>query len=139
MKALPESENSLVIRTDFSDDKVWHEVREQLAAPVGDFRAYVDFVETRDYDGLAIEKLLELVPEGADKSFVFLADRETMTNPEHPALVVDLLYERGRSFRVIPSEMWSVENNLSLCNMDWEDFADNLDSNGVHRGFDVPQ
>lgn len=134
MRPLPESGNSLVIRTDYSDDKIWSAVRDQLAAPVGDFRAYVDFVEHRDYDGLMIEQLLELA--ASEKSFVFLADSKTMTNPEHPALVVDLLHEPGRSFRVIPSEMWSVENNLSLCNMDWEDFADNLDDNGVYRGFD---
>jgi hypothetical protein len=139
MKQLPESDSSLVIRTDFSDDKVWSDVRDRLAAPVGDFRAYVNFVEDQDYDSLTIADLLELVPAGTGKSFVFLADRETITNPEHPALVVDLLHKRGRTFRVIPSEMWSVENNLSLCNMDWEDFADNLDSNGVHRGFDPPQ
>ena len=94
----------------------------------------MDFIEHRDYDGLTIEQLLELA--ASEKSFVFLADSETMTNPEHPALVVDLLHEPGRSFRVIPSEMWSVENNFSLCNMDWEDFADNLDDNGVYRGFD---
>jgi hypothetical protein len=137
MKQLPESDNSLVIRTDFSDDEVWREVRDQLAAPVGDFRAYVDFVDDRDYDGLTIDHLLELGE--SSKSFVFLADGETMTNPEHPALVVDLLHEPGRTFRVIPSEMWSVENNLSLCNMDWEDFSSNLDSNGTHRGFDALQ
>jgi hypothetical protein len=46
------------------------------------------------------------------------------------------LYEEpGRTFRVIPSEMWSVENNLSVANMDFYEFADNVDLDGVFRGF----
>jgi hypothetical protein len=29
-----------------------------------------------------------------------------------------------------------VENNLSISNLDWEDFADAVDSDGVFRGFE---
>ncbi|WP_373676766.1 DUF6924 domain-containing protein [Streptomyces sp. st170] len=32
------------------------------------------------------------------------------------------------------SELWSVENNISLANMDWEDFENPTD-NSVLRGF----
>jgi Domain of unknown function (DUF6924) len=31
--------------------------------------------------------------------------------------------------------MWSVENNLSIANMDFEDFADATDDDGIFRGF----
>jgi uncharacterized protein DUF6924 len=31
--------------------------------------------------------------------------------------------------------MWGVENNLSLANMDFEEFADSVDADGVFRGF----
>jgi len=31
--------------------------------------------------------------------------------------------------------MWSVENNLSISNMDFSDFADSADADGVFRGF----
>jgi hypothetical protein len=30
--------------------------------------------------------------------------------------------------------MWSVQINLSLANMDWEDFADDVDDEGIFRG-----
>ena len=30
---------------------------------------------------------------------------------------------------------WSVENNLSIANMDWEEFADAVDDAGIFRGF----
>lgn len=135
MNRLPESEGALVLRTDFSDDGAWAAVRTASAAPVGLFRANLAFVDDRRYDGLTIERLLQLVPEDSGPTFVFLVDRETLTRPDHPILVVDLFEQRGRSFRVIPSEMWGVENNLSLANMDWEDFADCVDADGVFRGF----
>ena len=53
-------------------------------------------------------------------------------------VVVDLYDEPGRTFRVIPRELWGVENNLSLANMDYSDFADNVDADGVFRGFPRP-
>jgi hypothetical protein len=49
-------------------------------------------------------------------------------------LVVDLFGEgRGRTFRVIPAAIWAVQNNLVIGNMDWEDFSDSLDPDGVFR------
>ena len=62
-------------------------------------------------------------------------DHSTFADPEHPVLVVDLYSDPGRTFRVIPSQMWGVENNLSLANMDFEEFADAVDKDGVFRGF----
>jgi hypothetical protein len=66
---------------------------------------------------------------------VFISDQITFTSSEQPVLVVDLSEEPGRTFRVIPSEMWSVENNLSIANMDYSEFADNADPDGIFRGF----
>jgi hypothetical protein len=31
--------------------------------------------------------------------------------------------------------LWSIENNISLGNMDWEEFAEAADYDGVFRGF----
>jgi hypothetical protein len=67
---------------------------------------------------------------------MFVADGVTMREGEHPVLVIDLADQPGRSFRVIPSEMWSVENNLSLANMDFDEFADAVDAAGIFRGFE---
>jgi hypothetical protein len=35
----------------------------------------------------------------------------------------------------IPSEIQSIENNLSLANMDFEEFAESADKDGIFRGF----
>jgi hypothetical protein len=34
--------------------------------------------------------------------------------------------------------MWGVENNLSVSNMGFEEFADKVDQDGVFRGFPEP-
>jgi hypothetical protein len=77
----------------------------------------------------------ELLRPGSHHTFVFLVDGRTINDPEHPIVVVDLYEDPGRSFRVIPSEMWVVENNLSLANMDFQEFAESADRDGVFRGF----
>jgi hypothetical protein len=35
-----------------------------------------------------------------------------------------------------PSELWTVENNLNIANMDWQEFAAAVDEDGVFRGLD---
>ncbi len=61
---------------------------------------------------------------------MFVVDGVTIRDADHPVLVIDLADQPGRTFRVIPSEMWSVENNLSLANMDFDEFADAVDAAG---------
>lgn len=135
VNALPESEVSLVVRTDFSDDAAWEEVRRAIAAPVGNFQAHVEFVDDLQYEDLTVGDLIGLDSENSCLTEVYLVDVLTIADPEHPVMVVDVCDEPGRTFRVIPSEMWCVENNLSIANMDWEDFAESLDQDGVFRGF----
>lgn len=57
-----------------------------------------------------------------------------LTDPESPILVVDLSHEPGRTFRVIPGEIWGVENNLSIANMDFEEFADSANGSAIRPG-----
>jgi len=134
MKDLPDSANTLVVRTDFSDEAAWARICDEIEAPVGEFRAYVWFVSDPDFDGLSISELTSL-GQRAHRSFMFVVDRISLTDAEHPILVLDLADEPEPSFRVVPREMWSVENNLSIANMDWSDYADSADADGVFRGF----
>ncbi len=133
MKNIPETGQSPVLRTDFSDESVWQVVCTAIEEPVGDFRASVTFVSDPAFKGITVEEAVERAKK--DVNFLFIVDDATISHEEHPILVVDLLHEPGRTFRVIPSEMWSVENNLSLANMDFGEFADRVDDDGVFRGF----
>ena len=73
--------------------------------------------------------------DGLSKSYVIVADAVTMGAPEPSLLVVDLFEEPGRTFRAVPSAIQSIENNLSIANMDFWEFADNVDADGVFRDF----
>jgi hypothetical protein len=127
---------SLLLRTDFSDDAAWAALCEAVQLPSEEgFVANVQCVSDSDYSGLTVERLLALKPKESGHSFMFIADVDCFTSAEHPILVVDLSQEPGRTFRVIPSEMWGVENNLSLANMEFHEFADNAGTDGVFRGF----
>jgi len=128
-----------VIRTDFEDEDAWKAVCELIRAPVhicGDtFYASVDFLENRDLRNLTGEELLTRVPEGYVHSFLFVVDTVTLRSPEFPVLVIDLFAERGRTFRAIPSEIAAIVSNLSIADLSFFEFADEVDEDGVFRGF----
>ncbi|MGA5302524.1 DUF6924 domain-containing protein [Nucisporomicrobium flavum] len=133
---------SLVIRTDFDHEPQWARIRSAIEEPQTEdgFTALVSFVDDRAYEGLTAARLLEIAPADASHSFAFLVDTVALTTPDQPILVVKLGNEGqgsldGDTFRVVPSEMWSVQNNLSRANMDWAEFAAEVDRDGVFRGF----
>jgi len=138
MGPLPDTPEAIVLRTDFSDDAAWGVVCAAILAPSpGDgFLANVTFAEDRSFAAAAVAELIAAAAAGMYRTFMFVVDGVTIREPEHPVLVIDLADEPGRTFRVIPSEMWSVENNLSLANMDFEDFSEAVDAGGVYRGFE---
>lgn len=136
MQPLPDSELTPVVRTDFSDHAAWDAIKAEIAKPVGieGFLAYVDFVDDRDYDGATPERLVAQFARDA-RPFMIVADSVAMAHPEHLLLVLDLLENPGRTFRAPPSRIQGIENNLSIANMDFEDFASYTDEAGVFRGF----
>ena len=135
MKKLPSTDSSLLLRTDFTNDLAWNSLCDAIRKPnESGFLAYFDCVSDSSYDGLTVERLTNIV-DNEEHSFICVADRITLTDLEQPILVIDCYDQPGRTFRVIPSEVWGVENNLSIANMDFEDFADNCDPDDIFRGF----
>jgi hypothetical protein len=68
-------------------------------------------------------------------SVLFSADGTILTSPDHPTLGVDLGNSGKSPFRCVAPELWGVENNLNISNMDWEQFANAVDEGGIFRGF----
>jgi hypothetical protein len=143
MKNIPKTQHVLVLRTDFSDDSAWKSVCAAIQEPVQEVRANVDCLSDPEYDGLTVEQLtaslapllsVERKPFEYQEYFMFIVDRIAITHPDHPILVVDLCDEVGRTFRVIPSEVCAVWGNLWLANLDFADFADHADTDGIYRG-----
>ena len=128
-----------MVRTDFASQRTWNRICQLIRAPVtafGDaFYANVQFLEEEEFRGLSTEDLLSRVPGDYNHSFLFVVDNITIAHPENPILVVDLRRERGRSFRAIPAAIQSIENNLSISNMDFFEFANAAGEDGIFRGF----
>src|SRR5688572_31821854 len=106
MDMLSKADALLVVRTDFSDQERWQAVRDSL----GDI----------DKDGWA--------KEFSDQVKV-IADKVTIDSQEMPFLVIEL--ECTWEMRVIPSELPAIHANLSIGNMDFGEFAESADADGV--------
>ena len=112
----------LLIRTDYSSQDAWHRA---LGAA------------TTIYPGDDWRNGALLTPvEAPELSAVAVADEQSMR--DDTILFLDLNEfggEIGRTFRAIPREIEPITANLSLANMDFSDFADNADADGIFRGF----
>ncbi|MEU8793676.1 hypothetical protein [Streptomyces sp. NPDC048643] len=135
MKQLPCTLEALVVRTDFSADGAWDALRAALYSPSKDgFLANVALVDDRKYEDLTPDQAIDLIHPSYRHPLLVLAD-STAATAELPLLVVDLRGDRGCCVRVVAAELWSIENNLSGANMDFEEFAVAVDDDGVFRGF----
>jgi hypothetical protein len=134
MTSLPRG--SVLVRTWFDGaDADWESLVSAVRTPSEEgFLASVGIVDDPAFAGLDAEALAAAQPDPAMVSF--LADRTTLTDADRPILAVPTLrVDERRPFRVVPAELWGVENNLNLSNMDWAEFASSTAPDGVFRGF----
>ncbi len=144
-KEMLTASSPLFIRTDFSSEAAWAQIRDEGTATVqidgGELAGGYDaapnvlVIDNREFDGLTTEQLLDLPwpdceTEGGPDYF-FVVDGETVRRPEHPILALSLYMEKGESFRVIPKAMAMVEMNLSIANLSFSDYGQQGD--GIER------
>jgi len=126
-----------LIRTDFTDQLGWEEVARVLGVsqfePADDDASFA-VVDDPEFTGMTPAGLLALEPYQYGSYFLF--DHVTVTHPERPLLAVDVHDDPGRTFRLIPSEVEDFAANMLIANMDFADFGDSVDSDGIFRGFD---
>jgi hypothetical protein len=146
---LPPHSWCLLVRTDFTDDDAWAQVVEEATRPSPEgFLANASPSGDPAADGVGWEALRDAAmatPPDEYAAVLFVADATTMTAADHPILVVSTSrfyrdeqpaqFAAMRPFRCVPSQLWAVENNLNLANLDWRDFAGHVDATGVFRGF----
>ena len=142
MASLPSTLGVPFIRTDFSDQASWDQMKDVVGLPnEQDYQANVEYIEDRTLVGLdeaaLVQRFPKLYPGRYEHPVVFVADAAAMSSPQHPILVVNLNEgDASRPFRSIPQEIASIEANLSLSNMDFYEFAGKAaETDGVFRGF----
>ncbi|WP_215542664.1 DUF6924 domain-containing protein [Amycolatopsis sp. CA-230715] len=140
LAALVNSPSTPIVRTDFSDPDAWETTWRDITEP----REYwgdevvldATMITDPEFDGWTGEDLVSLLLSLVDDpDLVFVVDTAALTSPEHPVLVLeaDPSHTRPRSFRATPDALVDVETQLSIGNMDWEDFSESVDSDGVLR------
>jgi hypothetical protein len=135
MRTIPLTKNALIIRTDFSSQTAWESLVAAVREPSEPFICNMEFLEDQENAGATLDQLTTAIPDDYPHSFIVVADATAISQPDHPLLVVDLLDEPGRKFRALATEIPAIENNLSVANMSFEEFADQVDETGIFRGF----
>ncbi|MFF5621000.1 DUF6924 domain-containing protein [[Kitasatospora] papulosa] len=125
MKSLPDTGETLLIRTDFSDSTAWQALLTTVMTPNQDgFVANVHTVDDLAYRNLTTKQILSAAREvGTD--LLIVADKTALTTPEMPLLALLLSNENDEceegearqehaQLRVAAAELWSVENRPRL-------------------------
>ncbi len=142
MGSLPVTIGMPFVRADFADPAAWERVTSLVSLPDEQgYTANLTHVEDRTLAGLDEAALAarfpRVYPEKYEHPVVFVADAVTMSAPDHPILVVNLNEsDDSPPFRVVPGEVASIEANLAISNMDFFEFAENADDDGIFRGFE---
>ena len=128
----------LVLRTDFTDDSAYEHVCDLVAASDCEgYRPTVIRINDSRYAGMAPDEVYRACAD-PDIGYVFIVDTHAISDPEHPVVVLDIGYDDeapGRSFRALPSRVCNIDANLGISNMDFFEYADAVDADGVFRGF----
>ncbi len=134
---LPVDTETLLVRTDFTDDRGWRALIDALGEPneYGWFPAGADLdsddevglsalvVDDHRFTDLQPGQVPALVPPDEHTTMVALADTSTLADPAHPLLVVDLYDTPGQATRIPLTEAGLMAANLEIANMDFADFV----------------
>ena len=134
MATLPRSDIYLLVRTYFEDEPGWGALREVIerGSEEGHF-ATVEFVDDAQFDGFSADALVAVHPHKADGwDVMYVADQQAITVDGHPLLVVRVGRTKDIPFRCRADVLHEVDPNLSLANLDWDDFRDQIGQSGVY-------
>lgn len=131
----PSTENLALIRTSFSNEDGWRALLQTAKNPPAPFKPYFAVIDDQHFDGRTIEEVLAALPEDYSHSAVFIADDKAISDDGFPCLVVGPLGEEVRNFRTLAREIASIDSNLSIGNMGFEEFEDASGPDRVFRGF----
>jgi hypothetical protein len=95
-------------------------------------------VDDRQFEGFSVDALEAVHPHRADAwDVMYVADERAINEAVHPLVVVRVGSREDLPFRCRVDELYGVDANLSLANLDWDDFRDEVDESGVYGGVEV--
>jgi hypothetical protein len=141
MPSLPESDIYLLVRTYFGDDAGWDALKALIEEGSEEgFFANVQYVDDRQFDGFSSKALEDAHPHrDSGWDVMYVADEQAITRPVHPLLLVRMGNTAELPFRCRADALYEIDANLSLANLDWDDFRDQVDASGVYGGVEAAQ
>lgn len=129
-----------LVRTDFSSDTEWNQLLNLILTPESRYGAvaYVYVVDDSAFEDSNREEIAKNLNKDYNYSIFFIADEITFQSSDFPILCVEIEDSTtltGRSFRIKATDLFIAQNNLSISNMDFEDFSERVDSDGVFIPF----
>jgi hypothetical protein len=97
------------------------------------FQAYVSIIDDPAFAECDSAQLSQSADASNRHALIIVADVQAIQEAEHPLLCMDTA--TGKSIRVIAAELWGIENNLAIGNMDFGDFVTAAGADGIFRGF----
>jgi hypothetical protein len=147
MSSFLNTPNSLLLRTDFSDDSAWATLVEKLEADGLDLRGLLEYVSDPSHNGFSTDDIARLFEADEaqgfveEQGFVIVADFRTFTDELSTVMVVNLLDTTnyggndriGRKFRIPVEDVWDVVANIPIGNVTFDEFAEEYDEDGFRR------
>ncbi|MEU5438467.1 hypothetical protein AB0G73_34685 [Streptomyces sp. NPDC020719] len=130
-----------LVRTYIADDAAFAALLDELRIPDEyDNVATVSLVEDPRYTAATVESLTTEVVRDHEGQPLFsellVADERCLTDPSFPLLALNLLQDaEHQQFRIAASELSAFCANMSIGNMDFDEWAREAGEDGVFRGF----
>lgn len=140
MIVLPDDEfHVLVVRTDFSSDEQWRELKvSMIPTPAYDCDTFLLFIDDDVFDNMPIEQVRQVALEKTTKYIViFIVDAVAINHPEHPIVVLNIYDKPSQLFRAVPPLICDLASNFHIANLDYEDFEDVIDADGILRDLEM--
>jgi hypothetical protein len=130
--SIPATVSTPLVRTCFDRPDGWSALLAALSQPsVDGFLANLSIIDESRFSNT---RPSDYKIDSQKHAIVFFADEEAQMLPGYLLLVVSA-FEPSMALRVLAKEAWSIENNLSLSNMDFAEFVSAAGRDGVFRGF----
>lgn len=131
-------QHPVLIRTGNITDVDWETICTSLKKEDEEgFYVYIDFLNDKKLYTSTPKQIKKLLKENKkyDSSFAFIATTETMSIAEHPILCIG--FDHVKNFYVISDLLASIENNLSIANLLFDEFYILQDKDGIIRNWNT--
>lgn len=121
-----------LVKAASSNEHDWNNIVAKVQSPSAPFASNIEFVRK---EGKSVAEILSALPAEYPYLVIFIADETTFKSPDKSCLVIDLIDANRPRFRALPKTLAEIENNLSIANMDFSEFASKAQETGVFKGF----